>query len=190
MIPTLQIGGLGMRRRQIAGGGGGSSVTPIIWNSADKNSGISLDEADKRAYQVGGGVWRAVRSTTSFATGGVGDLMFEVERLGSANIMVGFMKAGASLADAKFVGSDANGWGYYASNGNVFNNNGVVATYATIGIGEKIRARINAAGDIEFFKVVAGVATSQGVPFTGLSGTFFPAVSVFDPGTTNGARAT
>lgn len=166
--------------------GGGAVVTPIVWNSADKNALIALDESDKRAYTASGGTWRAVRSATSFTTGGTGDLMFEVERLGSANIIVGFMKASASLANSAFVGSDPNGWGYYASNGGKYNNGSGVAYGAVVGAGDKIRSKIDASGTIEFFK--NGV--SQGIAFTGLSGTFYPAVSVFDGTSANGARAT
>ena len=166
--------------------GGGPTITPITWNPSDKNALLSLDEADKRAYSTTSGTWRGVRSATSFTTGGVGDLMIEVERLASANVIVGFMKSTGSLADSAFVGSDANGWGYYASNGNKFNNGTGSAYGASLAAGDKFRAKINAAGDIEFFK--NGV--SQGVAFTGLSGTFYPAVSVFDFAAGSGARAT
>lgn len=165
---------------------GGSVVTPIIWNSADKNSLISLDESDKRAYSTSGGVWRTVRSPTSFTTGGTGFLMVEVQIVGSPDVIVGFAKSTASIANGAFVGSDANGWGCYGSNGNKFNSGSGTAYGASLTTGDKFRAKLFANGDLEFFK--NGV--SQGIAFTGLSGTFYPAASVFVLGSANGARAT
>lgn len=166
-------------------GGAASGVTPIVWNPADRDASVFLDESDKRAYHGGGGgAWKAVRSTTSFATGGASDLIVEGEVLSSANIIFGFMNASANLGS--FVGGDGNGYGYYASNGQKFFGGSGVAYGATLATGDKFRAKLYSNGDVEFFKNGA----SQGVAFTGLSGTFYPAVSVFDAGTTNGCRAT
>lgn len=183
MIPTLQIGGVGLRIKQGAGGGGGG-VTAIIWNSADKAAYVALDEADKVAYNTGGVAWGSARSTTSFTTGSGGSLTFEVEVRSSQNVIVGFMNASATLSS--FVGGDGNGYGYYASNGNKAFGGGLVTYGATLTTGDKFQATIYSNGDVEFFK--NGV--SQGLAFTGLSGTFYPAVSVFDAAPSNGAEAT
>ena len=166
----------------VAGGG----LTPIIWNSADTSADITLSESDKRATRTAGSSsWRMARAPTSCTIGGGSDLLIEVEILGDNQVIVGFAAATESLS--AHLGANLGGYGYYANNGNKMNNNpgAGVAYGATVAVGDKIRAKVTSAGTIEFFK--NGV--SQGIAFTGLVGTVYPAVSVFNSGLSS-ARAT
>jgi len=72
-----------------------------------------------------------------------------------------------------YVGSTARAYGYYGFNGNKYNN-GTNSVYgATFTTGDIIGVALNLdAGTLEFFKN----NVSQGVAFTGLSGTFSPAI--------------
>jgi hypothetical protein len=163
-------------------GGGSPMLTPIIWNTADKSGFITLGESDKLATNNNDANWAATRSTTSFATGGGTDLLFEVEMVGATRIFVGVMKAAATLSG--FIGQDANGWGFYSLTGQRCNNN-ILSSYAgSFVAGDKIKVLLTAGGSLEFFKN----GLSQGVAFTGLSGTFYPAVSAYD--LSSGGRAT
>lgn len=164
--------------------GVGSGVTPIVWSSTDKHANITLLESGKLAYNSVGTSWVSARSTTSFTTGGGTDIMIEVEVLSSKQIIVGFMKSTAALTG--YVGQDANGWGYYANTGNKANGGTLSAYGATLATGDKFRAKLYSNGTLEFFK--NGV--SQGNAFTGLSGTFYPAIALFDGSSANGGRAT
>ena len=71
------------------------------------------------------------------------------------------------------VGSDSNGWAYYWQ-GTKWNGSGGVSYASGFSVGDTIGVAVDAdASSIEFF--VNGV--SDGVAFTNLSGTLFPAVS-------------
>jgi SPRY domain/Phage tail-collar fibre protein len=74
------------------------------------------------------------------------------------------------------VGADANGWMYYAMTGQKYTNNSGSAYGATYTTGDVIGIALDMdAGSVTFYKNNA----SQGVAFTGLGGTIFPAISQF-----------
>jgi hypothetical protein len=86
---------------------------------------------------------------------------------------IGITKQGADLAG--WVGSDANGWGYFAFDGVLYTNGSSSAYGASYTDGDVIGVSFDAdVGTLTFYK--NGV--SQGTAFTGLtSGPYFPAQS-------------
>jgi hypothetical protein len=90
----------------------------------------------------------------------------------AGGLMVGIAAQGGNLSD--YVGKDAGSYSYY-STGEKFNNNQRSAYGAAFDSGvDVVRCEVDFnAGNLEFF--LNGV--SQGVAFTGLSGTYYPAVS-------------
>ena len=86
-------------------------------------------------------------------------------------LFVGVVNENKTLSNN--VGSDSNGWAYYWQ-GTKWNGSGGVSYASGFSVGDTIGVAVDAdASSIEFF--VNGV--SDGVAFTNLSGTLFPAVS-------------
>jgi len=91
--------------------------------------------------------------------------------LGNTKANVGIAKATAALSS--YLGSDANGWGYYSVAGTKVNSGATTAYGATYTTGDVVGVAFDAdAGTLTFYKN----NVSQGVAFTGLtSGPYFPA---------------
>lgn len=156
--------------------GGGVVATSVTWNSADKNANIALSASDKTATKsAGGDAWAALRATLSKSTG---KWYFEVrnDSSGGAHVIIGVAKSTATLAG--HLGADSDGYGYYVTGAKT--NAGALPAYgATYAVTDIIGVALDLdAGELTFYK--NGV--SQGVAYTGLSGTFFPAGSVFSQG--------
>lgn len=102
--------------------------------------------------------------------------VFEVTLAGNSYDYSFFVGVGnRSMNLNSFTGSDANGWGYFSLNGNKYNGSGGVAYGASYVIGNVMGIKLDlGAGTLTFYK--NGV--SQGTAFTGLSGTFYPAVTL------------
>ena len=155
---------------QISSGGG--VVTYATWNPADKGVEVTLSNGDLTASITGATLGVLVRATISKSTG---KWYWEVT-IGAcvtfSPIAGGIAKSTAALTT--YLGGDANGWGYYGSNGKKINN----ATQAAYGLTYVQNDIIGVAldcdgGTVECFKNGA----SQGVMYSGLSGTFFGAAS-------------
>lgn len=133
-----------------------------FWNPKDMDSSNSI--ANNNLTLIGGATANGwCRTNTSKATG---KWFAEIKLNTNAGCMVGI---GKSTAAAAYPGLDANGYGYY-NNGNKYNLGNQGAYGATFTSGNTIGVAFDAtAGTLEFFK--DGV--SQGVAFTGISGTFF-----------------
>lgn len=102
--------------------------------------------------------------------------VFEVTLAGSSSDYSFFVGVGnRSMNLNSFTGSDANGWGYFSLNGNKYNGSGGVAYGASYVIGNVMGIKLDlGAGTLTLYKN----GTSQGTAFTGLSGTFYPAVTL------------
>lgn len=134
------------------------------WNASDKGGGITLSDSNLKATVSTVSI---VRSTISKSSG---KWYWEVTRIAGTDNVIGVAKSGASLTLP--LGGDANGWGYIGSNGQKYNN----ATSLAYGTAYSDNSIIGVAldldnGTLSFFK--DGV--SQGVAYSGLSGTFFAA---------------
>ncbi len=135
-------------------------VASSTWNPADKSASITLTNSDLTAtHLTGGGMVRGVQGHSS------GDYYFEIF---STNVVVlGIAKSTAALT---FPGSDADGWGYYANDGHLYNSGSDLGAYGASWGNDTIGIRLNG-GVLTFYK--NGV--SQGTAASGLSGTWYPA---------------
>ena len=142
------------------------NFTYATWNPADKGADCTLSGGSLVATHGASSVVSGVRSTLGKSTG---KWYWEATKTDgtAATVVFGIGKAGSSF---QFPGFDANGWSYYAGAGQKINNNVAVAYGAAYGTGDVIGHALDMdTGTVEFFK--NGV--SQGVAFTGLSGTVF-----------------
>lgn len=152
-------------------------VAWATWNPADKAGNVLLSNGDRTATHNGSpdGVNGLVRSTTGKSSGKhyveiVADVV-----TASPFALIGL--APSSLATTAFPGSSSTSYGYYQDDGQKFNNN----TGAAFGSpwennGDVVGLAVNMDdGELEYF--LNGV--SQGVAFTGITGTMFIALSLY-----------
>lgn len=95
-----------------------------VWNSADKDAGITLSGGDLEATRTAASAWKGVRATVSKTTG---RLYFEIKvKLNTANgnQMVGVGNASATLTNYFSVNTHG---ASFQSNGNFGYNNGFTA---------------------------------------------------------------
>lgn len=188
MIPfPYQVGGAGRISQPAAGGGG------VTWNPADKAADIVLSGSDLVANSSASAAFRTVRATLSKSSG---KFYFEVVvgSTGANDAMVGVASSGLSLTN--YTGSSAASWGYYQVNGNKYNNASPTAfgasypSPATIGVAVDMTA-----GKIWFAKdntwqASGNPAAGTNEAFSGLSGSLFPAVSIYNPSRPHTGRFT
>ena len=125
-----------------------NSGNGVVNGTISVTSGKWYWEVTKKATVVGQlyGIWQTDTSTPGLTPGG-----------------------------STYVGNTANSWGYYDSNGNIYNNGSTVAYGASYAANDVIGVALNLDdGELEFYK--NGV--SQGVAVTGLSGRFVPTFTV------------
>jgi hypothetical protein len=135
------------------------------WDPLAKGSGVTLANGNLNFSQTA--TLGSCRGTIGLSSG---KWYWEVS-LPSAGSSIGIMKASANLSD--YVGGDANGWGYYASNGYKYNNNIGTSYGAPFGSSDVIGVSFDAdAGTLTFYNN----GGSWGDAYTGLtSGPYFPA---------------
>jgi len=143
-----------------------------VLNPLSKGTNASITNANL-SVSYGAAAW-----TSAFGTMGVstGKWYWEITLTSAGtDVGVGISTNPAGSANS-YIGSDANSWGYYASNGNKWNNNSQTAYGATYANGDVIGVALDLdAGTLVFYKN----NTSQGTAFSSLaSNTYFPALSV------------
>jgi hypothetical protein len=153
-------------------------ITMATWNPSDKNAAVTLTNGNLSATNSVGN--RSVRATVGKSSG---KWYWEITSAVGVNpqYIFGAGKATATLAD--HPGGDANGWGLsalaFASGGGKFTGGGGGVAYSPctdtqFSINEVIGVALDMdAGTITIYR--GGV--SQGVMFSGLSGTIYPMVS-------------
>ena len=139
------------------------------WNPSDKNANLALSNGNRTAT---GWVtnWAAVRATLGKSSG---KWYWEVhwDTSDSAAVALGIGTSSASIANGNFPGTDANGHGYYYSNGNYYTGNSPSAYGAGFAPGDTIGFALDmTGGTLTIYKN----NSSQGVMVSGLSGTFYP----------------
>jgi len=149
------------------------------WNPSDIGANLTLSNGNLTVTRDSAGAWRSVRSTLSKSSG---KWYWEI----TADVTTGDMLVGvgtSSFSLTNYCGSDANSYGWYGS-GSKYNNGGSTAyapTYNTNG------TVIGLALDLDNGKIwwsKNGVFTGDpvagtGEAFSGLSGAFFAAVSLY-----------
>lgn len=143
-----------------------------VMNPLDKTASLSVTNANLTASF-------SSLNQVCFSTFGVssGKWYWEVNPSTTAEDMIGV--ANASATRSGYTGSDANGWSYYKTNGNKYNNATGTAYGATYANTDIIGVALDMdAGTLTFYKN----NTSQGTAFTGLTGTLFPTLSTAGTG--------
>ena len=146
------------------------------WNAVNKSANTTLSNGNLNATSAVAD-WRAVLGTIGMSSG---KWYWEITITGASYHLHGIAKQGANL-DA-FIGTDANGWGYYASSGTYHNsshiNTGVFASYTT---NDVIGVAFDADNGSLYFYKNGTVQNSGNAAYTALtSGPYFPAVSHFN----------
>jgi len=144
--------------------GGNGVGNYAVLNPLD-NSGITIADGNLTCNQTGAD--SMLRGTFGMSSG----KWYWEATLGNTKANIGIAKANAALSS--YLGSDANGWGYYSLAGTKVNSGTTTAYGATYTSGDVIGVAFDVdAGTLTFYKN----NTSQGVAFTGLtSGPYFPA---------------
>lgn len=145
------------------------------WNSGDKHPNITLSNGNLTA--TASAAWQSVRATMGKSSG-----KWYWEITSNAAVNPQYFAGAAQLSSilANYVGGDASGWGFraldYASGGGRYTNS-VRTAYSPasdtqLGINEVIGVALDMdAGTITIYR--GGV--SQGVMYSGLTGTVYPA---------------
>lgn len=151
------------------------TVPPVAsaWNPADKDADVTLTGSDLIATVVSAG-WTegAARGVTGRAVGS-GNWFFALEYTGpDGRCCPGVATAAASLNS--YPGEHAQSWGYYGVDGRSQNNGGSSAYGDTYGNGAIVGIGVNTAGDLTFWLWTGSAWDSQGVAYSGLTGTLYP----------------
>ncbi|MDI6717739.1 MAG: hypothetical protein QMD86_01680, partial [Patescibacteria group bacterium] len=155
------------------------SVAPAL-NPNDKNANIALSNGNLTASSTDGGAsWKCVRANVGKSSGKWYWEATQNAPGGNNNYVMGIGVANSSASLNNYCGADANGWMYSGFNGNKFNNasgtSGLVYGSVYYNVGDVIGVSLDMdAGTITMYK--NGV--SQGVMYSGLSGTFYPAFNL------------
>lgn len=152
-----------------------SSATPVTWatfDPANKDADVSLDVTNLIASGTDVGVVRATIPILATER-----KYFELEldaSVGGFDVFVGLALAACSLAVN--LGSTADGWSLVQDDGGYFNNGFVAQLPAyTTTAGDVIGVAFDN-GSLSFYK--NGSLLGGGPLFTGLAGTYYPAVSI------------
>lgn len=144
---------------------GGVVVESSAWNAADKNVDVSLSNSDFTASLTAplSGMVRGVQSRDASE-----NRYFEVTMSGASDgrSLVGVVTADQILNS--YPGNSIYGWSYFGNTGESYTN-GTPTAYGDAWGNDVIGVWLNA-GTVTFYK--NGV--SQGVAYSGLSGTMFP----------------
>lgn len=142
---------------------GPPTISPS-WNPADAGAAIVLTDSDQLASETAAS--ESVRSVTSHSNDGTAYYAEITIDTGSAQHLVGLMRAAASLAI--YPGGDANGFGFYTATGARYTSNIGAAYGAAANPGDVIGVLFTG-GNLRFS--ING--SDQGIAFAGLVGDYF-----------------
>lgn len=152
------------------------AVTYATLNPSDKSSYITLSNGNLTMTNdgTGGSTWGSARSTVSVTSG---KWFWETKLNTIVGGQQGLFGIGLSTANLNtYVGTDANGWGYFSGNGDKVNNNSFAGYGATFGLNDVIGTALDMdGGTVTMY--LNGV--SQGTMYTGLTGAMFAMNSSF-----------
>lgn len=122
---------------------GAAAVTYATWNPSDKDASVTLSLADLRAAKPSGGGWGNVRATIGKASA-----RWRWRKLDGTggHLIVGVATADAALDN--FLGYDANGWGFYVGDNNLYSvHGGSVVQRGGLGQGVEVELRLDLTGN-------------------------------------------
>ena len=156
-----------------SGNNGGNYAT---LNALDVNSSLTLSNGNLEFQAPAGSGWKSVRGTIGVSSGKWYWEYKALSNVGSA-VFVGISKNTSSLS--LHVGQDADGYGLYRLNGNIYNNNSSSSYTTAFGLNTIVGVALDLdAGTLVYY--YDGV--SQGTAVTGLSGEWLPAFSAQSDG--------
>lgn len=175
--PQLQLGAFSRGLKA----GWGSAVAAVTWNPADKGADIVLSGSNLIASGTSMPTQQTVRATASKASG-LYYFEVKVDAGGNDFVMVGITTS--ALATNDYIGNNATSYGYFGVNGQKYNAGGAAygdtfTTAAVIGVAVNFTT-----GKIWFAKNNVWQASGDPVAgtneaFSGVSGTYFPGLSMF-----------
>lgn len=170
----------------VFGAGGPPPGPAVTWNPADKDPGITLGPGDLNAINGSGvGAYKAVRATKGIPHTASGYFEIRMAILGSPGYAVAGVATAAQVLNS-FVGSGTDGWGYYADTGGKVTGGGPVA-YGAPYTGGDVLGFAFKNGKVWFAKngvwqAGGDPAAGTGEAFSGITGTIYPIVSLFEGG--------
>jgi hypothetical protein len=152
--------------------------TDSAWNPSDKTADVTLSNTNHTATVVSAGGTNGVLRGTRWRSAN-DNRFFYVDVTGpDGRNMAALATFGATIDPYPGV-SGAGAYGYYGQNGNKYFN-GASASYGSTFIGAaRVGVWLNA-GSITFYLWDGSDWVSQGVAYTGVTGTYFP---TWGPGT-------
>jgi hypothetical protein len=149
-----------------------------VLNRADKASTLVLSNGELTATGDSTANWYAVRGTQAMRRG---KWFWEMTALNASFVMAGVMTSSAAI-DTGVPGGDAYGYGYYSSDGNSYSGGVSVAYGNSYAAGDVVGVALDMdAGAIYFYKN-GTIQNSGTAAYTGLSGTFYPAIGCYNTG--------
>ena len=164
----------------------GASLPTVTWNPSDKASEITLSAGNLTAtYGTVTGAYRSVRATHGKSSGKhYFEIRFDQITNGAAYSLFGVCTSAHSMSSGH-IADNANGWAYYQETGAKVTNAVQTAYGATYTAADVIGVAVDMdAGKIWFAKnntwqASGNPAAGTSEAFSGLSGTLFPAVSLY-----------
>jgi len=119
-----------------------------VLNPLDKGTNNTLSNGNLR-YAIAESQQGLVRATVGLPS--TGKWYCETTKLSTGTLLVGIATRNAAFGG--YLGEDANGWGYFSGDGQVYNNNAGIATGATIADGDVLGIAFNSdSGTLQFYK--------------------------------------
>lgn len=162
----------------------GGPTGPVTWNPADKTVAVVLSSGNLVAGKISNpAAFDAVRATAGIDAAGSGYFEIDVSATTAPNsdLISGLELLSANINS--YPGSDTFGWGYYHRSGQILHSAGgtayggaVVATNV-LGVAFKAGKAWFAINNV--YQGGGDPVAGTGEALTGLSGTLYPAVSIF-----------
>jgi hypothetical protein len=162
----------------------GAAPVPTTLNPSDKDANVTLSNGNLRGTAASVATWAIARATSSKSSG---KWYYEATSINAAsNLILGL--ANSTQALASYLGDSVNSVGYYTAAGTIKQNTSILATAAIWSSANDVaEIAVDLTSHLFWARKAGGSWNGTGAdPAAGtggvtiLSGTLFPAVSVFD----------
>lgn len=177
---------MGVVAMMMAQGAASSGPVAVTWNPSDKSANITLSSGNLVATKTAGGEANnaSLRATQGRDAADAGGFYFEVvvtTATTSPFIVVGV--ANSSQVLTSYIGNSTNGWSYYEQTGDKYTGGSGSAYGSSYTTGDVIGVLLKN-GKLYFRKNgtwqnSADPDAETGAAFTGLTGTLYPAASLY-----------